>query len=149
MPTISRPDSAIGHPWAWIGVGEVNPAYRSSSIISAGKPDSSKVKIGSGISWPFVVISFDRRHSDISRSERRYDALERYGSRTIGSSFNCDHWTGRRVCNLPISYRLPTIPPRPRGLLLRLRRLPGGGILYLPLRLILSRCKCCWSMGWY
>eukprot|EP00963_Diacronema_lutheri_P002053 scaffold131_cov335-Pavlova_lutheri.AAC.40 len=57
MATTSLPCMAHAQDWAWIGVGSVNPARLTSSMMSFGSPAASKVVYGSGHPCPSTFIS--------------------------------------------------------------------------------------------
>jgi len=52
MATTSRPLSAIGHAWHWIGVGSEKPCAWIVVIRYSGKPASSKEVTGRGTPRP-------------------------------------------------------------------------------------------------
>jgi hypothetical protein len=52
IATISLLCRAIGHVWAWIGVGDGNPAESNSLRISGGRPLDSNVMYGAGMFSP-------------------------------------------------------------------------------------------------
>mmetsp|Transcript_299 Transcript_299/g.2393 ORF Transcript_299/g.2393 Transcript_299/m.2393 type:complete len:200 (+) Transcript_299:2047-2646(+) len=70
MATTSLPCKAHAQDWAWMGVGAVNPALLTSSMMSIGSPAASKEVYGSGHPCPSTFISCFLRYASPSSVPR-------------------------------------------------------------------------------